>query len=91
MQPVGFMDDKVACGQMSHDEDFQITPRPWNGAPWWKGSCGWGVVVCGRDWVWPAKTRDSMSKVDIMGKGTMELSGGVLRLRWKPGAYIGSA
>ena len=30
-----------------------------------------------------------MSKVDIMGKGTMELSGGVLRLRWKPGAYIG--
>lgn len=30
-----------------------------------------------------------MSKVDIKGKGTMELSGGVLHLRWKPGAYIG--
>ncbi|MGN8131439.1 DUF7793 family protein [Paenarthrobacter sp. 22069] len=30
-----------------------------------------------------------MSKVDIKGKGTMELSGGVLILRWKRGAYIG--
>jgi hypothetical protein len=30
-----------------------------------------------------------MAEVDIKGKGTMELSGGVLRLRWKQGAYIG--
>jgi hypothetical protein len=30
-----------------------------------------------------------MSKVDIKGKGTMELSDGVLYMRWKPGAYIG--
>lgn len=30
-----------------------------------------------------------MSKVDIKGKGAMELSDGVLHLRWKPGAYIG--
>jgi hypothetical protein len=30
-----------------------------------------------------------MSKVDIKGKGTMELSDGVLHMRWKPGAYIG--
>ncbi len=30
-----------------------------------------------------------MSKVDIKGKGTLELSGGVLHLRWKAGAYIG--
>jgi hypothetical protein len=30
-----------------------------------------------------------MSKVDIKGKGTMEVSGGVLHMRWKPGAYIG--
>jgi len=30
-----------------------------------------------------------MSKVDIKGKGTMELSGGFLRLRWKRGTYIG--
>lgn len=30
-----------------------------------------------------------MNTVDIKGKGTMELSGGVLHLRWKPGAYIG--
>ncbi|MDP9887966.1 DUF7793 family protein [Pseudarthrobacter enclensis] len=30
-----------------------------------------------------------MSKVDIKGKGTLELSGGVLRLRWKRGACIG--
>ncbi|PTT68494.1 STAS/SEC14 domain-containing protein [Arthrobacter sp. HMWF013] len=30
-----------------------------------------------------------MNKVDIKGKGTMELSGGVLRLRWSRGAYVG--
>lgn len=30
-----------------------------------------------------------MSTVDIKGKGTLQLSGGVLHLRWKPGAYIG--
>ncbi|OAD97713.1 STAS/SEC14 domain-containing protein [Arthrobacter sp. OY3WO11] len=30
-----------------------------------------------------------MSKVDIKGKGTMELSDGVIYMRWKPGAYIG--
>lgn len=30
-----------------------------------------------------------MSNVDIKGKGTMELSDGVLHVRWKPGAYIG--
>ena len=30
-----------------------------------------------------------MSKVDIKGKGTMELSGGILHLRWKQGAYVG--
>lgn len=30
-----------------------------------------------------------MDKVDIKGKGTMELSGGVLRLHWKRGANIG--
>lgn len=30
-----------------------------------------------------------MDKVNVKGKGTMELSGGVLRLRWKQGAYIG--
>ncbi|MDT0168882.1 STAS/SEC14 domain-containing protein [Pseudarthrobacter sp. BRE9] len=30
-----------------------------------------------------------MSTIDIKGKGTLELSGGVLHLRWKPGAYIG--
>ncbi|MGN7200063.1 DUF7793 family protein [Arthrobacter sp. SAFR-044] len=30
-----------------------------------------------------------MSKVDIKGKGTMELSGGVLHLTWKRGTYIG--
>ncbi|MDQ0769486.1 hypothetical protein QF031_002235 [Pseudarthrobacter defluvii] len=34
-------------------------------------------------------TGDGMSKVDIKGKGTMELSGGVLYLRWKHGAYVG--
>lgn len=34
-------------------------------------------------------TKDGMSTLDIKGKGTLELSGGVLRLRWKPGAYIG--
>lgn len=36
--------------------------------------------------------RDGMNrvnKVDLKGKGTMELSGGVLCLRWKRGAYIG--
>ena len=30
-----------------------------------------------------------MSTVDIKGKGTLELSGGVLHLSWKQGAYIG--
>lgn len=30
-----------------------------------------------------------MSTVDIKGKGTMELSNGVLILRWKRGAYVG--
>jgi len=30
-----------------------------------------------------------MSKLDIKGKGTMELSGGILHLRWKQGAYVG--
>lgn len=30
-----------------------------------------------------------MGTVDIKGKGKLELSGGVLHLRWKPGAYIG--
>ncbi|MEE9094950.1 DUF7793 family protein [Pseudarthrobacter phenanthrenivorans] len=30
-----------------------------------------------------------MSTVDIKGKGTLELYGGVLRLRWKQGTYIG--
>lgn len=30
-----------------------------------------------------------MSTVDLKGKGTMELSGGVLHLRWKQGAYVG--
>lgn len=30
-----------------------------------------------------------MSTVDLKGKGTLERSGGVLHLRWKPGAYIG--
>lgn len=30
-----------------------------------------------------------MDKVDIKGKGSMELSGGVLRLRWKRGVNIG--
>lgn len=30
-----------------------------------------------------------MNKVDLKGKGTMELSGGILRLRWKHGACIG--
>lgn len=30
-----------------------------------------------------------MNKVDIKGKGTMELVDGVLHMRWKPGAYIG--
>ena len=30
-----------------------------------------------------------MSTVDIKGKGTMELSGGVLHLTWKQGTYIG--
>ncbi len=30
-----------------------------------------------------------MNMVDIKGKGTKELSGGVLRLRWKQGTYIG--
>jgi SpoIIAA-like len=30
-----------------------------------------------------------MSTVDIKGKGTMELSDGVLRLSWKQGTYIG--
>lgn len=29
-----------------------------------------------------------MNKVDIGGKGTMELSGGVLRLHWKPGVTV---
>ncbi|WP_171027520.1 hypothetical protein [Pseudarthrobacter sp. NamE2] len=29
-----------------------------------------------------------MSQVDIKGKGTMELSDGVLHMRWKRGAYI---
>jgi SpoIIAA-like len=32
---------------------------------------------------------NSVNKVDLKGKGTMELSGGVLCLRWKRGAYIG--
>ena len=32
-----------------------------------------------------------MKEVDIKGKGSLELTGGVLRLRWKPGTYIGSA
>jgi len=30
-----------------------------------------------------------MSTVDLKGKGTMELSDGVLHLRWKQGAYVG--
>ena len=30
-----------------------------------------------------------MDTVDIKGKGILELSGGVLHLRWKPGASIG--
>ena len=30
-----------------------------------------------------------MNRLDIAGKGTMELTGGVLRLSWKRGAYIG--
>lgn len=30
-----------------------------------------------------------MSTVDIKGKGTLELSGGVLCLKWKQGTYIG--
>ncbi|MEW1947908.1 STAS/SEC14 domain-containing protein [Pseudarthrobacter sp902506025] len=30
-----------------------------------------------------------MGTVDIKGKGTMELSGGILRLSWKQGTYIG--
>lgn len=29
-----------------------------------------------------------MSTVDMKGKGTMEVSGGVLRLSWKQGTYI---
>lgn len=36
-----------------------------------------------------SRTTDGKSKVDIKGKGTVELSGGVLRLHWKRGAYIG--
>ncbi|WP_285244068.1 hypothetical protein [Pseudarthrobacter sp. fls2-241-R2A-127] len=32
---------------------------------------------------------DGISKLDIKGKGTMELSGGILHLRWKQGAYVG--
>ncbi|RAM36932.1 DUF7793 family protein [Arthrobacter globiformis] len=32
---------------------------------------------------------NGISKVDIDGKGTLELSGGVLRLHWKPGATVG--
>ena len=39
-----------------------------------------------------SENRDGMNsanKVDSKGKGTMELSGGVLYVRWKPGAYIG--
>lgn len=31
-----------------------------------------------------------MGAVDIKGKGALELSGGVLHLKWKPGTYIGS-
>lgn len=34
-------------------------------------------------------TGERMSTVDIKGKGTLELSGGVLRLSWKQGTYIG--
>ena len=30
-----------------------------------------------------------MNTVDIKGKGTLELAGGVLRLSWKQGTYIG--
>lgn len=33
--------------------------------------------------------RGHMSKVDIKGKATLELSDGVLRLSWKLGTYIG--
>ncbi|WP_324642382.1 hypothetical protein [Pseudarthrobacter sp. LT1] len=32
---------------------------------------------------------NSVNKVDLKGKGTMELSGGILYLRWKPAANIG--
>ena len=32
---------------------------------------------------------NSVNKVDLKGKGTMELSDGILHLRWKPGANIG--
>jgi hypothetical protein len=32
-----------------------------------------------------------MNTVDIKGKGTLEVTDGVLCLRWKPGAYISGA
>jgi hypothetical protein len=35
------------------------------------------------------KARSGVSKMNIKGKGTMEVSDGVLHMRWKPGAYIG--
>jgi hypothetical protein len=35
------------------------------------------------------KTRSGVNKVDIKGKATLELSDGLLYLRWNRGAYIG--
>jgi hypothetical protein len=41
----------------------------------------------GRGWI--LVERGCVSTLDIKGKGTLELSSGVLHLRWKPGVYIG--
>lgn len=56
----------------------------------WRECLAEGAMPVGYGRIWTlSRQGDGMSTVDIKGKGTLELSCGVLYLRWKQGAYIG--
>lgn len=48
--------------------------------------CNGAVVRLRSGLSWTFLKGDGIGMVDIKGKGTMELSDGVLHVRWKPGA-----